>query len=193
MAIERIAYLLFPRMTFLDLIGGYDALRRINALDAGMKVQHRFIGTRDEIADETGLIVKADSVYEDLAGFDLLYVPGGFGTRELVQSERFIDYLRTWGEDRPLASVCSGALLLGRAGYLHGLPATTHHRAYEDLRPYCAQVIADKRIVDAGRVVTAAGVTSSIDLGLYLVERFWGQSAREKIAAQIEYRGYSTK
>ena len=135
--------------------------------------------------------MKADGVWEDLAPFDLLYVPGGLGTRALLDDARMIDYLRTWGDHRPLASVCTGALLLGKAGFLDGRRATTHHRALDLLRPYCREVVTDQRVVDEGRVVTAGGVASSLDLGLYLVEKFWGAGAREQIAAQMEYRAYS--
>lgn len=191
MAIKRIAFLVFPRLTVLDLVGAYDALRRVAAMGIDPEVTHRLIGTEAEIVDDTGLGLKPDSVYEDLTAFDLLYVPGGFGTRELVNDLRCIDYLRTWGPERPLASVCTGALLLGRAGYLEGKRATTHHQAYNLLTPYCRQVVRDQRIVDEGQVVTAGGVSSSLDLGLYLVEKFWGAAARGKIAAQMEYRGYS--
>jgi len=188
---KRIAFLVFPRLTFLDFVGAYDALRRIATMSVDPDVTHRIIGTEPEIADETGLVMKPDSVYEDLAPFDLLYVPGGLGTRLLMDDRRLIDYLRTWGAERPLASVCTGALLLGRAGYLRELRATTHHRAYDLLRPLCREVVTDRRIVDEGRVVTAGGVASSLDLGLYLVEKFWGADARLTIAAQMEYRSYS--
>ncbi len=191
MAIKRIAFLVFPRLTLLDLVGAYDALRRVATMSIDPGVTHRIIGTEAEIVDETGLTVKPDAVYEDLVAFDLLYVPGGLGARALVDNPRCIDYLRSWGPERPLASVCTGALLLGRAGYLKGKRATTHHRAYDLLRPYCREVATDRRIVDEGQVVTAAGVSSSLDLGLYLVEKFWGAAAREKIAAQMEYRAYS--
>ena len=191
MTIKRMAFLVFPRLTVLDLVGAYDALRRVATMSIDPEVVHRIIGTEVEIVDETGLALKPDSVYEDLATFDLLYIPGGLGTRELANDSRFIDYLRSWGAERPLASVCTGALLLGRAGYLKDKRATTHHRAYDLLRPYCREVATDQRIVDEGQVVTAGGVSSSLDLGLYLVERFWGAAAREKIAAQMEYRAYS--
>ncbi|MBI4629453.1 MAG: DJ-1/PfpI family protein [Candidatus Rokubacteria bacterium] len=191
MAPKRIAFLVFPRLTLLDFVGAYDALRRIATMSIDPAVTHRIVGTEPEIADETGLVVKPDSVYEDLAAFDLLYVPGGLGTRALMDDARLVDYLKTWGAERPLASVCTGALLLGRAGYLRGRRATTHHRAYELLRPLCREVVTDRRVVDEGRVVTAGGVASSLDLGLYLVEKFWGADARVKIAAQMEYRGYS--
>jgi transcriptional regulator GlxA family with amidase domain len=189
--IKRIAFLVFPQLTFLDFVGGYDALRRVAALGVDAGVKHRIIGTAPEIVDESGLVMKPDAVYEDLDDFDLLYVPGGFGTRRLVDDERCIAYLRSWGPTRPLASVCTGSLLLGRAGYLTGKRATTHHNAFDLLRPYCKEVVTDRRIVDEGVVVTAGGVSSSLDLGLYLVEKFWGQPAREKISRQMEYRSYS--
>jgi transcriptional regulator GlxA family with amidase domain len=151
----------------------------------------RVIGTERDVVDDAGLVVKPDTVYEDLAPYDLLYVPGGFGTRTLVHDAKLIDYLRTWGDERPLASVCSGSLLLGAAGYLKNLRATTHHRALDLLRPLCREVVTDRRIVDEGRVVTAGGVSSSLDLGLYLVDKHWGAQARETIARQMEYRAYS--
>jgi len=191
MAIKRIAFLVFPQLTFLDFVGAYDALRRIARMGIDPEVTHRIIGTEAEIVDDTGLVMTPDSIYEDLAPFDLLYIPGGFGTRALVDDTRLIAYLKTWGPERPLASVCTGALLLGRAGYLQGKRATTHSRAFDLLRPYCREVVTDQRIVDEGQVVTAGGVSSSLDLGLYLVEKFWGAAAREKIAAQMEYRAYS--
>ncbi|MBI4628176.1 MAG: DJ-1/PfpI family protein [Candidatus Rokubacteria bacterium] len=188
---KRIAFLVFPRLTVLDLVGGYDALRRVATMSIDPEVTHRIVGTEPEIEDETGLVVKPDGVYEDLARFDLLYVPGGLGARSLMDDARLLEYLRTWGTTRPVASVCTGALLLGRAGYLRGKRATTHHRALDLLRPLCREVVSDRRIVDEGQVVTAGGVASALDLGLYLVERFWGADARVKIAAQMEYRAYS--
>jgi len=188
---KRIALLAFPRVTFLDLVGVYDALRRLAPMEIDQGVSVKIIGTEREIVDDSGLVVRPDSVYEDLTGFDLLFVPGGFGTRTLMNDGRFIDYLKTWGDTRPLASVCTGSLLLGAAGYLRGLRATTHHRALDALRPLCREVVGDRRIVDEGHVVTAGGVASSLDLGLYLVEKWWGAAAREKIATQMEYRAYT--
>jgi cyclohexyl-isocyanide hydratase len=154
----------------------------------GPAVAHRVVGTAPEIEDEPGVVLRPDAVYEDLAGYDLLYVPGGLGTRTLVSELRAVEYLRSWGTERLLASVCTGALLLGRAGHLAGLRATTHHRALEALRPFCREVVADRRVVDEGCVVTAGGVASSLDLGLYLVEKYRGAAARERIAAQMEDR-----
>ena len=187
---RRIALVAFPRLTFLDLIGVYDALRRVTPMGVAPDVSVSLIGTEAEVVDDSGLVVRAHTVYEDLAGYDLLFLPGGFGTRTLMKESRFVDYLKTWGPARPLASVCTGSLLLGAAGYLRDLRATTHHNAFDDLTPLCREVVTDRRIVDEGRVVTAGGVSSSLDLGLYLVEKYWGASARERIAAQMEYTAY---
>ena len=191
MAPLQIAFFVFPRLTMLDFIGAYDALRRVALMGIDPEVTHRIVGTESRITDETGFRFEPDSVYEDLASFDLLVVPGGGGTRKLAGDPRCIDYLRSWGFERPIASVCTGAILLGHAGHLEGLRATTHHLMVDALRPLCAEVVPGRRIVDEGRVVTAAGVSSSIDLGLYLVEKFWGAAARERIATQMEYRAYS--
>src|SRR5256885_172038 len=187
---RRFALLAFPRLTFLDLIGVYDALRRVTPMDIAPDVSVTIIGTEPEIVDESGLAVRAQAVYEDLAGDDLLFLPGGVGTRTLMHDARFLQYLATWGDARPLASVCTGSLLLGAAGYLEAVRATTHHNAFDALKPLCREVLTDRRIVEDGRVVTAGGVASSLDLGLYLVEKYWGAAAREKIAAQQEYTAY---
>ena len=189
-SIKRIAFFVFPGLTLLDLIGAYDSLRRVALMGIDPEVTHRFIGSDSEISDETGLRFSPDGVYDDLAAFDLLYVAGGRGTRRLMEDDRCIHYLKTWGDERPIASVCTGALLLGKAGYLRGKRATTHHNAYELLAPYCREVVRDRRIVDEENVITAGGVSSALDLGLYLVKRFWGEKARERIAQQMEYGTY---
>ena len=190
---RRFALLAFSKLTFLDLIGVYDALRRVTPMGVAPGVSVTIIGAEPEIVDESGLAVRAQAVYEDLAGYDLLFLPGGVGTRPLMHDARFLQYLATWGDARPLASVCTGSLLLGAAGYLKALRATTHHNAFDALKPLCREVVTDRRIVEDGRVVTAGGVASSLDLGLYLVEKYWGAAAREKIAAQQEYTAYRAR
>ena len=84
------------------------------------------------------------------------------------------------------ASICTGSLLLGAAGFLKGKKATTHPEAFGELRKYCSSVV-DERIVDEGDVITAGGVSSSIDLGLYLCEKLAGRAVKEQIRRQIDY------
>lgn len=183
---QRIAFFVYPELTLLDLVGGYDALRRIATMGVDAKVTHQLIGTQAAIVDDSGFRISPDLVYPDLGAFDLLYVPGGLGSRKLVMDDRAIGYLRGWGKSKPLASVCTGSILLGAAGHLDGLAATTHRSAFDELRPLCREVV-DQRVVDEGRVVTGGGVSSAIDLGLHLVAKYWGYAAAEKIAHQMEY------
>lgn len=186
----RTALLAFPGLTALDLVGVYDALRRIAPMGIDRGATLRIIGTHAVVHDETGMTLVPDGVYEDLGDFDLLVVPGGLGTRRLMHDERTLDYLRGWGRGargRPVASVCTGALLLGAAGFLKGRRATTHHLAYEELAPFCRELARGERVVEDGPVTTAAGVSSSLDLGLHLVERHWGREARERVASVMEY------
>ncbi|NOQ42765.1 MAG: DJ-1/PfpI family protein, partial [Desulfuromusa sp.] len=104
--------------------------------------------------------------------------------------EEFVSWLQTAAPVPLKASVCSGSLLLGAAGFLKGKRATTHPKAYTELVRYCAQV-TDQRVVDEGDIITARGVTSSIDLGLHLVERLAGEEVRIEIAKQMDYPYYS--
>ena len=99
------------------------------------------------------------------------------GTRALQHDKAFIEWLRSAEPVKLKTSVCTGALLLGAAGFLAGKRATTHPNAFEELKPYCA-VVENRRIVDEGGIVTARGVSSSLDLGLHLVERIAGTAKR---------------
>jgi len=188
----RAVFVIFPGLTALDFIGMYDALSRIRPLGIDPSFELRITGTEVEIADGRGLVLKPDSVYLDLSPFDLLLVPGGLATRTLMHDKHFIGYLRTWGWDRPVASVCTGALLLAAAGLLRGGPATTNRSAFDLLRGYDVEVV-EQRIVDLGRVITAGGVSAALDLGLYLIQRYYGAEARQRVALQMEYRGYPTE
>jgi cyclohexyl-isocyanide hydratase len=139
-----------------------------------------------QVSDERGLRLIADRVGESLEGCDLLYVPGGMGTRKLQHDAQFVQWLQSASGAKLKVSVCTGSLLLGAAGFLRGLTATTHPAALKELEPYCARVVRS-RIVDQGAIVTAGGVSTSIDLGLHLVERLAGRDARATIARQMDY------
>ena len=182
----KTAFIIFDRMTALDLIGVYDPLTRLKSMNFVPEFDWRFCAFTKKVSDDRGLSFAPDTVAEPLAGYDIIVVPGGFGTRSLQHDKAFIDWLRSAGPVRLKASVCTGALLLGSAGFLTGKRATTHPAAFEELKPYC-KAIADRRVVDEGEVVTARGVTAAIDLGLHLVERIAGGEVRARIAKQMDY------
>lgn len=180
------AFIIFDRMTALDLIGVYDPLTRLKTMNFVPDFKWMLCAFTDKISDDKGLRIIPDSVAEPLGGFDMIVVPGGFGTRTLQHEKPFVDWLKTALPVKLKASVCTGALLLGSAGFLAGKRATTHPNAYEELKPYC-KTVETSRIVDEGDVVTARGVSSSLDLGLYLAERIAGRKARDAIAKQMDY------
>jgi transcriptional regulator GlxA family with amidase domain len=182
----RIAFVLFDGMTALDFVGAYDPLMRLKTMGFRDDVTWDLCARTPEVRDGAGLRTLVDRVGEPLDRYDLLYVPGGLATRKLVVDEEFVAWIRTAADSPLKVSVCTGSLVLGAAGFLQGRTATTHPTALEELRPYCATVV-DRRIVDEGDVITARGVTSAIDLGLYVVERLAGHEVRERIKRQMDY------
>jgi transcriptional regulator GlxA family with amidase domain len=176
---------LFDRFTALDGIGPYEVLQRIPDIDV------TFIGhDRGEVRSENRMLgVTRDATFEEVPRPDLIVFPGGVGTRPLVHDDRVLDWLRTAHETtRFTTSVCTGSLVLGAAGLLDGLTATTHWSAYEALANQGA-IPTSERVVEHldRRIITAAGVSSGIDMALRLVEVLFDRVAAEAAQLMIEY------
>ena len=182
----KTAFIIFDRMTALDLIGVYDPLTRLKSMNFLPGFNWEICAFTEEVFDDKGLRFTPDTVAMSLGEYDMIVLPGGFGTRTLQHDKSFMDWLRSADPVKLKTSVCTGSLLLGSAGFLTGKRATTHPNAFDELKPYCHAVV-DQRVVDEGGVVTARGVTSSIDLGLHLVERLAGSETRVGIAKQMDY------
>lgn len=180
------AFVLFDRLTALDFVGAYDPLTRLRSMGFVPDFTWDLCARQANVVDDRGLILTAGKVGEPLSGYDLLVVPGGYGTRDLQTHAGFLAWLRTADAVPLKAAVCTGSLLLGAAGFLAGKPATTHPAAFADLGQY-AQVDTTRRVVDAGNVVTARGVSAGIDLGLHLVQRLAGVAVAKKVATQMDY------
>jgi imidazoleglycerol-phosphate dehydratase len=189
----KIAFILYDGITALDFVGVFDAFTHMATMGLVPEVAWDLCAQSPEIVTTGGMRIMATRSGQPLEGYDVLVVPGGSGSRRFLlqdpEAVTFIQWIQT-ARDVPLkTSVCTGALVLGAAGFLQGKPATTHPSAYEDLAPLCSRVLK-QRIVDAGDVITAGGVTSSIDLGLYLVEKFSGEQGRLAVQKQIAYSAY---
>lgn len=182
----RVAFILYEGMTALDFVGVYDPVTRLKTMGFLPDLQWEICARSMTVEDGAGLGFLPTEVGEPLHRYDMIIVPGGYGSRKLIGDGEFIKWLRTATACRYKVSVCTGALLLGAAGFLREKTATTHRSAFGDLKPFCASVV-DRRIVDEGDVITARGVTSSIDLGLYLCEKLAGLEARERIRQQMDY------
>ncbi len=184
----RFAFVAYDGMTALDFVGAFDPLTRLGTM--GYADAEWDVCAPTATATATGnLRFEVDAVGEPLSGYDLVFVPGGVDAAGLAADDEFVSWLATASDADTVASVCTGSLLLGAAGMLDGRRATTHPSAYEELGAYCE--VARERVVDDGDRVTARGVSSSLDVGLYLVERLTDAEVREEIAAQMDYPHYS--
>jgi cyclohexyl-isocyanide hydratase len=182
----KIAFIVFNGITWLDLIGLYDPISRLKHMGFLPELHWEFCSHTDYVGDQFGMQFVPTSFNESLKGFDVLAVPGGYGTRLLQNDANFLSWLQT-ASDIPLkVSVCTGSLLLGAAGFLKGKKATTHFSDYKSLEAYCREVSTD-RIVDDQNVITAGAVSSSIDLGLYLCAKWASIEAAETIRARMAY------
>ena len=181
----QVAIPLFPRFTALDAIGPYEVLQRIPSIDI------TFIGhDRGEVRSENGLLgVTIDATFEEMPHPDIVVFPGGFGTRELMHDERVLDWVRASHQSTTYTtSVCTGSLVLGAAGLLQGLTATTHWACYPDLESTGALPTAERVVEHLDRrIITAAGVSSGIDMALRLVELLVDRTAAQAAQLMIEY------
>jgi putative intracellular protease/amidase len=159
---------LFPQFTALDAVGPYEVLQRIPSVDV-IFVGHR----RGEVRTENGMLgVTCDTAFDEIGAPDVVVVPGGIGTRGLIEDEAIRAWLqRVHPNTRFTTSVCTGALLLAAAGLLDGLTATTHWSAAGLLDGLGARYVP-QRVVEhlPQRIITAAGVSSGIDMAFRLVE-----------------------
>jgi transcriptional regulator GlxA family with amidase domain len=118
---------------------------------------------------------------------EIVLVPGGWGVAELERDEEFLSWVRAvHAKTRFTASVCTGSLLLGAAGLLEGVDATTHWARVESLEGYGARYLPE-RIVTSGKIITAAGVSAGIDMALALSARLSSRATAEAIQLSIEY------
>jgi putative intracellular protease/amidase len=178
-----IAIPLFDRFTALDAVGPYEVLSRLP------EARVRFVALEPgPVRTDNGMLtLLADGSLEDLPGPDVIVIPGGVGTRKLLGDERLVGWIRRAHESSDwTTSVCTGSLLLGAAGVLDGIEATSHWLELDTLRRFGARPVA-RRVVEQGKVITAAGVSSGIDMALGLAERIAGSRAAQAIQLLIEY------
>ena len=180
-----VAIPLFERFTALDAVGPYEVLQRVPSIDV-VFVGHQ----RGEVRSDNGMLgATVDKAFAELTQPDVVVFPGGIGTRVLINDAEVLAWVREAHEhSRFTTSVCTGGLVLAAAGLLTGLTATTHWRAQELFNSLGAQYVP-QRVVEhlPQRIMTAAGVSSGIDMALRLVELLVGRDAAEASQLMIEY------
>lgn len=180
----QIAIVLYPSFTALDFIGPYEVLRALP--DAEVRFVWHAPGPIT--ADSGVLLVGATHSFDETPAPDVVLVPGGPGTVTTARDEKVLDWLRrvhpgaTW-----TASVCSGSVVLAAAGLLDGKRATSHWSTLSALKAFGVTPVGDQRIVHEADVITAAGVSAGIDLGMWLAGQIGGEAKAKAIQLMIEY------
>jgi cyclohexyl-isocyanide hydratase len=189
----KVAILVFPGVEELDFVGFLEVLAVANRLQGERCFETELVGTEaGPIECSGGLKVIPDGDIRNLKGHDLLFVPGGgarrgTGVDALMGNRLVLNTLKKAHEEGKMVwSVCTGTLLLASAGLLEGRAAATHHEFIDDLRRSGAKVRRARIVVD-GRITTGGGISSSIDVGLELVEKTLGRDAAKKVGERMEY------
>ncbi len=174
---------IFDQLTALDAVGPYEVLSRL----PGARVRFLGLTAGPKRTENAMLALTADGTLDELPEPEIIVVPGGYGTRQLMRDETLLRWLRHAHESsRFTTSVCTGSLVLAAAGILDGLEATTHFAAMDLLAQNGARPVA-RRVVEQGKVITAAGVSSGIDMALVLAARVAGDDVAQAIQLGIEY------
>ena len=177
-----IGFVLFPRLTQLDLTGPYEVFARLPDTQVLLLAK-----TLDPIVTEKGLSILPNSTFDTAPQLDVLCVPGGPGINECLQDEVLLEFLRRQSQQaRYVTSVCTGALILAAAGLLDGYQATTHWLSLDLLRQFEVDVRTERVVQDRNRI-TGGGVTAGIDFGLTIAAELFDQSTAESIQLMMEY------
>lgn len=179
----NVAILLYPGFTALDWVGPHDVLNSVPDIEC-----FTVAAEAAPVPNESGnLEVLAAKSMAKVDSADILIVPGGLGNRSLLRDEQMLGWLGRIHETTTYTtSVCTGSLLLAAAGLLNGAPATTHWLERDLLAELGAIPVPD-RIVEHGKLITAAGVSAGIDMGLRLVQKIYGDEVAQAVQLGIEY------
>ena len=196
MAAKRVGILIFPAVEVLDFCGPYEVFS-VTRLDEERRREDSspfevllVAQTAEPVVATGGLRVIPDVTLDACPVLDILVVPGGWGTRREIGNQRLLTWIAERAtEVETLTSVCTGAMLLGQAGLLDGLRATTHWRSLDQMRQsFPAITVEDKlHVVEDGRVLTSAGISAGIDMALRVVAQYCGEAVGRATARHMEY------
>jgi len=181
----NIKFLIFDKLTALDAVGPYEVLSRLPGSEVEFLAKEA--GPKPTDTGMLSLVAARAFSEVDPADVDILLIPGGEGNRPMLSDEETLEWVReVHAGSEWTTSVCTGAMVLGAAGVLEGLSATTHWAHMEGLAKYGATPTSE-RVVREGKVFTAAGVSSGIDMALTLVAEMTGPKVAQAIQLGIEY------
>ncbi|HSW68548.1 MAG TPA: DJ-1/PfpI family protein [Gammaproteobacteria bacterium] len=178
----QITFLFYDGMTALDAIGPHEVLCRLPSVSI-----KRVAKTAGKINTCSGVILNADYAISDVSASDILLVPGAGNATTLQDSPGILEWIRSiHAGTQWTTSVCTGSLILGAAGILSGIRATSHWAVLDRLKKWGAHPV-DERVVESGKIITAAGVSAGIDMALTLAAKIAGEQIAKTIQLGIEY------
>ena len=184
----KIGLIAYQDLTLLDLVGFTDAIHRLKSMKFIPDLELIYCAFTRKVTDNFGFKIQVDRVKPDLSEFDLIFIPGGFGSRPLIHDADFIEWIRTAQNVKLKLSVCTGSLILGAAGFLEHRKATTHFDEYDLLHQYTNDVIkAD--IVEDQDIITGGAVATSLLIGLHTCKKLAGTEAASNIAKRMGLPG----
>ena len=196
---RQVAILMFDHVEVLDFCGPFEVFSVTGRRDGAGDFDAFTVAEKSPVLARNQLSVNPHFVFPDCPRPDIVVVPGGggydaqgnpFGSRREMNNRAVLDWLqKVCGEAEIVLSVCTGALILARAGLLTGLNATTHHLSLTALEQVAPQttVLADQRVVDNGKIITAAGISAGLDAALHVVARLFGVTKARETATYMEY------
>ena len=187
----NVGFIVFENLEELDLVGPYEVLSCVNEFRKNAVNVFTVAHCSEPVRCANGLRIIPDYTFETCPPIDIMVIPGGEGRRKAMHDEELLDFVRTRSREAKLVtSVCTGSFILAKAGLLDGKRATTWHGAVEELKRFEDILVCIERVIHDGNIVTAAGVSSGIDMSLYLVNLIFGKDIADKVAEYIEYRRY---
>ncbi|MFX0068153.1 MAG: DJ-1/PfpI family protein [Promethearchaeota archaeon] len=187
---KRIGIYIFQNVEELDFIGVFEVLAKTRTMkNEGMlpiekEIQIDLIASEESIVCANGLLVKPNKVVDSFEGYDLLIIPGGKGVAELINDVNLLKKIQDFAKNHMVCSVCTGAFVLEKAGILKGKRVATHHEYREQLGQSCE--VVDSRVSVDDNVISAGGISCSLDLGLKLLEIIYGRKIAEMVADRLE-------
>ena len=194
MAMRRVEIFVFDDAEELDFVGPLEVFGAANRVSPDTFDVSTVGDSGREVRGTYGLRVKPNHSFRTSPKTDILIIPGGRGARREMRNSRTLQFVKKRAEScEYVASVCTGALILAAAGLLNGKRVTTHWAALDELRKFSKVRVEHRRYIRQGRIVTSGGISSGIDMSLYLVGLFHGPRLRTKVAHRMEYREQKPK
>jgi transcriptional regulator GlxA family with amidase domain len=186
------AILLFDDVEVLDFAGPFEVFSVTDELSDYQRLNVYTVAREIRpITTRNGLSINPGYTIENAPEPKILIVPGGEGTRAVMGQGEMVSWIVQCAQNsEKVLSICSGALLLAKAGLLKGLKATTHHQVFDTLESMAPEtkIIKGQRFVDNGKIITSAGISAGIDMSLYVIEQLFGSEVADATADYMEYR-----